>query len=173
MDERMLVGMLKELDGEFGSKEQSGLEGARLQALDQMLCQEPMARPPVGFTGRVVARVDRRRHRQRVLFGGMALGFGTVATALLLVCFPLLSLPPVTGGLGSLVDAGRVSVVGLGQVALTLLGSLWVTFDALILRILPVAVCGFSMAFAANLVWLGLIRKLHRAPARVQFSGGK
>jgi anti-sigma factor RsiW len=179
MDEKMLARMMQVLDGELSAEERSDLEGqiarcedcsaewSNLQTLDQMLRQEPMVHPPRGFTGRVVARIDQRQYRRRFLFGGAILSLGAVAAALLLVCLPLLSLPSVSGGLVPLFEAGRVSAVGFGEVAVTLLASLWVTADALILKALPLALCGFFLALVANLVWLVLIRKLHRTPERV------
>ena len=178
MDDKTLARMMQVLDGELSSQERDGLEGqiarceecsaewGKLQVLDQMLRQEPMVSPPRGFTGRVVARIDRRQYRRRILFGGVALSFGAVATALILVFFPLFSLPSVSGGLGPLYEAGRVSAVGFGELATTLLASLWTTADALVLMALPLALCGFSLALVANLVWLVLIKKLRRTPVR-------
>ena len=174
--ERALEWMMQTLDGEPDPAGQAALEDhlsrctdcrvewERLQALEQLLRQDPMVQPPAGFAGRVMAHLDRRRRVRRVALGGLALGLGTVVAVGLLIGPSLALLPSLPSELAALFEAGKVLLPCLGEAALTFLNSLWVTASALIVPAVPLALCGLILALTANLVWLGLIRRLQRAP---------
>ncbi|MBN1179599.1 MAG: zf-HC2 domain-containing protein [Anaerolineae bacterium] len=170
--ERMLASMMCALDGELGAREQADLEAhvaqcaacrtewERLHALEQVLRHVPPVAPPVGFAGRVAARVDRRHHHRRVVLGAISLGLGGMTAAVLLVGPALLSLSASAGAILPLLEAGRVTLGRLCDATLALLGSFWVTLGALALPAALLAVGGLAMAMAANLAWLGLVCKL-------------
>jgi len=107
-----------------------------------------------------MARLDRRRRLRRTVLGGLALVAGAAALALLTLVPALLTLPDLTSELLALSHAGDVLAARLVGVAGTLLGSLWLSAEAMALPAVSLALCGLMLALVANLVWLGLVRRL-------------
>ena len=142
-------------------------EWERLQALDLFFRRAPMARPARGFSGRVMARIDRRRWIGQLVLGGVALGVGGIVAVTLLVGPSLLALSGLPTWLGALFDGGRILVGYLGRALFAFAESLCATIDVLLIPLMTTAVLGFLVALAANLAWLRLVQRLRCAPASV------
>lgn len=135
-------------------------EWDRLQALEWLLRDAPTVRPPTGFAGRVLARLDRRQRLKRVFLGGMALSAGAAIIAFLMLAPAVWTLSGLTDGLLALSDVGRAMIGRLADATATVLSSLWLTAGALAFPALSLAFCGLAMALVANLLWLGFVRRL-------------
>lgn len=159
-----------ELDAHLAHCVDCRAEGDRLQMLDALFHQAPMARPARGFTGRVVAQLDRRRWLTRLTLGGVALGVGGVLAAALLVGPSLLTLPILSSSLSALFNGGRILAAYLGRALFAFANSLCATVDALMFPLMMAAVLGFLVAIAANLAWLKLVQRLQCVPATVRDS---
>jgi anti-sigma factor RsiW len=165
--------MMQALDGELMSEELAEMEKhvlhcpgcreewAQLQTLDHLLRQAPTSAPPAGFTGRVMARIDRRRRTRHTVIGALALTLGTLASLGLLLSPALAFLSSFT----NVVEAGLLLLLRLSGGLVALVESLLLTADALFAPIAFLAACGLSMALFANLTWLALVRRLHYGPA--------
>jgi predicted anti-sigma-YlaC factor YlaD len=175
--EHVLEWMMQSLDGELDPVHQTEMEGhlaqcgscqaewMRLQALEQLLRGAPTLQPSAGFTGRVMAGLDRRRRAQRVSLGGFALALAAVAVAILTLGPTFAAMPSMAERLVSFSETTGLLVTGLANTVGTILNSLWLTFQALARPTLPTALGGLLLAVAANLMWLGLMRRLR--PVRV------
>ena len=175
--EQALKGMTDALDGELSPGDQAALEDHlarctdcraewdRLQAVEQLLREAPITPPSAGFTGRVLARLDRRRRIWQAALGGLALTAGMAAITFLRVAPAVWTLPDLAGGLSALSRTGSALFTHLTDAAGTLLNSLCLTARALALPVAPMVLCGLTAALVGSLVWLGLIRWLQ--PARV------
>ena len=173
--ERMSEWMMLALDGELGPTERVALEDhlarcptcwlewQRLQALEQVLRAAPLVPAPLGFTGRTLARLDRRRRVGRLALGGLALTAGMTAVVAMSVAPTLRDLPVMAGSLLTLSRAGAVLAVSLLDVARSVLDSLWLSLGALVLPTASLALCGLCMAMLAGLLWLTLVRRLRPA----------
>ena len=173
--------MMEALDGELPPDGRAELEAhleqcadcreewVQLQALEQLLRASPAAHPPVGFAGRIMARVDRRRRYRRALLGGLGLAAGALVAASL-VFLPLLwSLPGAPVDLPPLVRTWGMLTARLVDVAGTVLNSLWLTASALALPVAAVSLCALATALVASPLWLALVRRLR--PAASAYSG--
>jgi hypothetical protein len=156
-----------ELDAHLAHCADCRAEEERLETLDALFRQAPMARPARGFTGRVMAHLDRRRWLTRLALGGAALGVGGIMTAVLLLGPSLWTLPALPSRLSALFDGGRILAGYLGQALLAFADSLCATIDALMIPLMTTAVLGFVVAIAVNLAWLRLVQRLQCAPATV------
>jgi len=175
--------MAQALDGDLTAEDRARLndhldrctacltEWERLQAVERLLGGAPMVRPPVGFVGRTMARLDRRRRLQRMLLGGAALAFGAAAAASLTLIPTLWSLSDLGDSLIAFASVGDALVARLVGAVGTMLNSLWLTLGALALPAASLALCGFTMAVLANLLWLTLVRRLRctqRQPLQIR-----
>lgn len=131
----------------------------QLQAVEVVLSQAPLLSPPPGFVGRVMARVDRRRARQRAFFGGLALAAGT-AFILLIGFLPVLRMLPGWGGfLVALSRSGSLLLGHLLGIARLFLNSLGLLAGALVIRTLPLAICSLMTALFLGGLWWILLRR--------------
>lgn len=73
----------------------------------------------------------------------------------------------LASGLTTLICTGDILLVRLGDSLNTVASSLWLTAGALMLPTMPLAFCGLFLALVANLLWLGLIRRLHPAKSNL------
>jgi anti-sigma factor RsiW len=174
--DRALEWMMRALDGELDPAGRTRLEEHlagcvdcraewdRLQALERVLREAPLVPAPAGFAGRTMARIDRRRQVWRVALGGFVLGLGTLVATVLALGPSVLSAGALIGEFAPLFEAGRLLALRMGETLLSFAGSLWVTAGALIVPLMPLALCGLFLALVANLTWLGLVRRLHSAP---------
>jgi hypothetical protein len=74
-------------------------------------------------------------------------------------------MPSMAERLLSFSETAGLLMTGLGNIVGTILNSLWLTFQMLARPALPTALGGLLLAVAANLLWLGLMRRLR--PVRV------
>ncbi len=171
--ERMMLALDGELPPEEWRRLESHLEACapcraqweRLQAVEQVLQDAPLLAPPPGFVGRVMARVDRRRARQRSVLGGLALALGS-AVVIFLSLLPLLwTVPGAANFLAFLVHSGDILLGRLAGATRLFLESLQLLLGALFSVMLPLALCNLMLALALGLLWLGLFQ--HVQPARV------
>jgi len=177
--ERVFECMMQALDGELEPAQRVEMEAhlvkcaacraewRRLQALEGLLRETPVARVPVGFSGRLMARVDRRSQFRRLALGGLSFAAGLATLFLLTLAPALRGLPGLAWSLPALAQAGSVMVAGLVDALNTVLDSLWLSAGALVLPVAPVALCGMSMAFVAGLLWMRLLRRLRPATVAV------
>lgn len=171
--EQARVRMMQAIDGELTPEELAEVEehvlhcpGCReeweqLQSLERLLRQAPTSAPPAGFTGRVMARIDRRRRARHVVIGALALTLGTLVSLGLLLSPAIAFLSRLT----NVVEASLLLLLRLGGGLVALLESLLLTADALFVPLAFLAACGLSMALLANLTWLALVRRLRYGPA--------
>jgi anti-sigma factor RsiW len=135
-----------------------------LHRVDHLLAQAPLAAPRPGFTGRFSARLQQRRSRPKAIWGALALGFGAVGAAALV-------LPAGVGLLWSLARlAGQPatsaalldSASAASQVMLALLNALFVTVRGLgeLALVSPVAWALALAALGATLLWVYVLRRL-------------
>lgn len=174
--------MMERIDGEIEAAGASHLdahlahcadcraEWERLQALDALFSQTPMARPARGFTGRVMAQIDHRRRFGQLALGALTLSLGGMLVAALLLGPSLLTLPALPTQFSALLDGGQILVGYLSRALFAFAESLCATIDALMLPLMMTAVLGFFIALAANLAWLRLVQRLQCAPATVRDS---
>lgn len=170
--EEALERMMMALDGDLSAEDEEALAAhlevcgpcrarwERLQAAEALLRSAPLVSPPPGFVGRVMARVDRRRARQRAFFGGLALAMGT-ALILLISCLPLLRMLP---GWANFTVAfasygGDVLLSHLVSAARLLARSLGVLAGAVFIRMLPLALCSLMTALLLAGLWWNLLRR--------------
>jgi anti-sigma factor RsiW len=170
--EHVLEWMMQSLDGELDPVHQTEMEDhlaqcdscqaewARLQALEKLLREAPTLQPSVGFTGRVMSGLDRRRRVRRVAVGGFALAMAGMAVAILTLIPTFVAMPSMAERLVSFSETTGLLMTGLANGIGTILSSLWLTFQVLARPALPTALCGLLLAVAANLLWLGLMRRL-------------
>jgi anti-sigma factor RsiW len=177
--DRVLEWMMQELDGDLGSAQRVELEAhlagcvrcqaewGRLQELERLLKGVPTVRPSVGFMGRVLARVDRRRRFRQVALGGLALAAGAAAATFLSIAPAVWTLPGMSGDLLTLWRGESLAVTRLMGAAATLLDSLRLTTGALVLPAAPLLLCCVVLALMMGLLWLRLIQRLQPAWATV------
>jgi len=89
----------RELEVHLGECGECQATWTTLSEVQRLLRAEPPLAPRPGFSGRFQARLAQRRSRPRLMWGGLALGLGTVGAAALVV--------PV--GLGVFIAALRVA----------------------------------------------------------------
>jgi len=171
--------MMQELDGDLGSAQRVELETHlagcascqaewdRLQELERLLKGAPAVRPSVGFVGRVLARVDRRRQFRQVVLGGLALAAGAAAVTFLSIAPAVWTLPSISGDLLTLWRGEGLAIIRLVGAAATLLRSLRLTTGALVLPAAPLLLCGVVVALTMALLWLRLIQRLQSVSATV------
>jgi anti-sigma factor RsiW len=169
--EESLERMMRALDGDLPDREWRALE-AHLEACDrcrarwegllaaeEVLQQAPLLSPPPGFVGRVMAQVDRRRARQRAFFGGLVLAAGT-ALLILIGVLPILWTLPGLAGLAVVVShSGGLLLDHLVGAARLLLNSLGLLAGALLVQMLPLALCSLMTAMLLAGLWWGLLRR--------------
>jgi anti-sigma factor RsiW len=135
-----------------------------LHHADRWLAHAPLAAPRPGFTGRFNARLQQRRSRPKAVWGALALGFGAVGAAALV-------LPAGVGLLWSLVQlAGQPattaalfnSASAASQVVLALLNALFVTARGVgeLALATPLAWALAALALAATALWFYMLRRL-------------
>ncbi len=139
------------------------LEWQRLQALERLLRDAAPLRPPSGFAGRTMARLDRDRSVRRVVLGGFSFAAAGAFVALLPLLPLLVNLPGLVGGLPAFSRTLGVVAVRLLYAAASLYDSLRLSFEAVALCFLPVAFCGLILTLVAGLFWLGLVCQLRPA----------
>lgn len=177
--DRVLEWMMQELDGDLGSAQRVELEThlagcascqaewGRLQELERLLRGAPAVHPVVGFVGRVLARVDRRRRLRRAALGGLALAGGAAVVTFLSIAPAVWTLPGVSGDLLTLWRGESLAVTRLVGAMATLLDSLRLTTGALALPAAPLLLCCVVLALMMGLLWLRLIQRLQPAWATV------
>lgn len=177
--ERVWGWMMDALDGALSPDEEEALqdhlarcagcrvEWGRLQAVEQLLREAPMVRPPIGFTGRVLSRLDRRQRIRRGVLGGIALAMGTVCL-LLLAAAPLLGTLSAPSETLALVRTQGLLVLRLADVGSLLLRSLRLTAGALLPALLSLGLCALVTTLTACLAWFGLLRSLRPATVLVR-----
>ena len=137
-----------------------------LSEAQRLLKAEPVLAPRAGFTGRFQARLHQRQRQApaRLLWGALALAFGAVGAAAVVV--PL--------GLGVILSTLRAaqqpatavalfaSLAAVADVVQTLLGGLYLAGRALFEAAIgnPLAWAGLVLALGLTAVWLYLIRRL-------------
>ncbi len=169
--EEALEWMMRILDGELPNGERQAIEAhievcdrcrlrwEQLQAAEEVLRRAPVLSPPPGFVGRVMARVDRRRARQRAVFGGLAMAAGT-ALVLFLGFLPVLRvLPGWAGFLMAFSHVGGILLDHLFGAARTLVNSLGLLAGALFIRVFPLAFCSLITALLLSGLWWSLLRR--------------
>jgi len=171
--------MMQALDGDLGSAQRVGLETHlagcvscqaewdRLQELERLLKRAPTVGPSVGFMGRVLARVDRRRRLRRLALGGLALAGGAAAATFLSIAPAVWTLPGISGDLLTLWRGESLAVTRLVGAVATLLESLRLTTSALVLPAAPLFLCCVVSALMMGLLWLRLVQRLQPAWATV------
>jgi anti-sigma factor RsiW len=164
--------MMQALDGDLGSVGQAALddhlahcdgcqlEWAQLRAVEEMLREAPMARPPAGFGGRVLVRIDRRRRFPRLAFGGFSMAAGAALVVLLAVAPALLSLFGGTSGSLTLYRALGLMLTNLVDAMHTVFRSYYLTLGALTIPALSFSLCGLTLALVSGLMWFYLVRRL-------------
>ena len=169
--EHVLEWIMQSLDGELDPVHQAEMEDhlaqcdscqaewARMQALERLLREAPTLQPSVGFTSRVMSGLDRRRRVRRVAVGGLALATAGVAVAILTLIPTVVAMPSMAERLVSFSETGGLLMTGMGNIIGTILKSFWLTFQMLARPALPTALGGLLLAVAANLLWLGLMRR--------------
>lgn len=165
--------MMQAIDGELTPQEVTRMEEhihhcpdcqeewEQLQALEHLLRRAPLQRPPAGFTGRLMARIDRRRRARRAVAGSLALALGTLVIAALLLGPALTFL----SSLASVAEPCILLLLRLSEGLVILVESLLLTANALFIPVAFLAVCGLGTALFANLAWLAVIRRLRYRPA--------
>jgi len=168
--------MMARMDGE--AAEQTALEAhlphcaacretwERLQVVDRLLRGAPMTTPPLGFAGRTLARLDRRRRARRTLTEGLLLAAAAVVAAALTVAPTAWALPNLVETVRPLLWTGVPVITRLMEAAWTLLRSICLTADALTPRLLPLALAGLLAAALANLLWLRIVWRIQPAASR-------
>ncbi len=169
--EEALEWMMQALDGELPNGERQAMEAhievcdrcrlrwEQLRAAEEVLRRVPLLSPPPGFVGRVMARVDRRRARQRAVFGGLALAVGT-ALVIFLGFLPILQmLPGWAGFLMVLSHSGGILLDHLFGAARMLANSLGLLAGALVIQTLPLALCILMTALLLGGLWWSLLRR--------------
>ncbi len=149
-----------ELDGHLARCADCRAEWERLQTLERWLHAAPMARPPAGFFGRAMARLDRRRRVRRTALGALALTAGGGAMAVLLVPTALWKLPSLFSILRPFLAAGDLLLDRLLASAVPLLNSLCLTFAALLYPLLLLALVSLALALLSGLLWWGMLRRM-------------
>lgn len=169
--EKALEQMLMALDCELSGEEEQVLEAhletcgrcrirwEQLQAVEAMFRQAPTLSPPLGFVGRVMARVDRCRARRRAFFSALALVAGTTAVLVLGLLPVLQTLPGWAGFLVFLSHSGDTLLVHLLGAARLLARSLGLLAGILFIRLLPLALCSLMTALLLSGLWWGLLRR--------------
>ena len=175
--------MMLALDGELHPSGQAALdehlaccadcraEWDRLQALERLLQKATTVRPPAGFAGRLLSRLDKRRRASRLLLGGLALTAGLAVAAALTLLPSLWVLPGLGGSQVALSHAGILLVVRLADTVDAMLKALWLTGQALALPAAPLTLCGLLMTLVTGLLWVVLVRRLQ--PANVNLVVGR
>jgi len=75
----------RELDAHLAACAECVSEWLLLLEVHHLFQAEPPARPRPGFTGRFKARLEQRHSRPRLVWGALALGFGAVGAAALVL----------------------------------------------------------------------------------------
>lgn len=132
----------------------------RLQRVEQVLRTAPQVSPMPGLSGRVLARLERHRRRQRAL-GGLAFAMG-LGTLLLLTALPILGiLPGLPGALRVALRAGEILgdrlIGGFGS----FLNSLCLSATAFFTLISPLLLCGMALGLCLVAIWLSLVCRFH------------
>lgn len=171
--------MMQELDGDLGSAQRVELEThlagcvscqaewGRLQELERLLKGAPTVGPSVGFMGRVLARVDRRRRFRQLALGGLALATGAAAATFLSIAPAVWTLPCISGDLLTLWRGEGLVIIRLAGAVETLLHSLRLTTGALVLPAAPLLLCCVVLALTMGLLWLRLIQRLQAVSVTV------
>lgn len=139
-------------------------EWEALSQVDRLLAQSPLAAPRAGFSGRFIARLQQQRARPRTVWGALALGFGAVGVAALVLpvgvslLWSLAQLVGQPAASAALVNSASATTA----VALSLANALLVTLRALGAQAAatPLAWALALGALAVAVAWLYFVRRL-------------
>lgn len=164
------------LDGDLRPEQRDQLHGhlAECQAcaaaweglarLDRLFGQAPLAAPRAGFVGRFNARLQQRRSQPRVMWGALALGFGAVGAAALVLPVGLSALWSLAQLVGQPAASAALwnSASATSEVMLALGGALWVTARALgeLALVTPLAWMLAVGALIITIIWIYFMRRL-------------
>ena len=177
-EERYYLMMMSALDDELPADEHDeltahlsvcpdcGREWRALLAIDMLFRQTPLLMPAVDFATRTLALLPNRRVRVRALGAlyGLLLLCGLVPLALVIFLgaryAPILSEPALLGRVWS-------SLVGIGQVAATVIGALFDGVGRFVIE--QPAVIGWLIILAGLVfLWGGVFQRLLAQPAAVE-----
>ncbi|HEY77372.1 MAG TPA: hypothetical protein G4O00_14540 [Thermoflexia bacterium] len=135
----------------------------RLARVEQLLREAPTVSAPMGFVGRTLAHLDRKRRIRRAVLGGLVLTTVAVGGGILGLGATVWGLSDLFEALGPLLRATLTLAPRLADVARTLLRSLCLTADALTAWLLLLAGCGLVAAIGANWIWWWVVRRVQAA----------
>lgn len=163
--------MMLALDGELPTEEWHALQvhleacarcrtwWEHLQAVEQVLCSAPLLSPPPGFTGRVMARVDRRRARRRAFLGGLVFAAGAAIVLTISLLPALWVLPAVANFLTFLAHSGDILLERLAGATRLLIDLLQLLAGALLPLTRPLALCHLALALGLGILWIFMVRR--------------
>ncbi|MBN1955356.1 MAG: hypothetical protein JW900_09935 [Anaerolineae bacterium] len=130
-----------------------------LEELEELLRAVPMVHPPLGFAGRVMARIDRRRQRRRATLGGLMLATGAALSIVLLLLPEIWALPGWVGSWLAFWPTGEIVLARVADAAVTVLNSFFLTAGVLIVPLGSLALCSLFMALVSSVLWVGLVQR--------------
>lgn len=153
-----------ELDAHLADCQSCASTWEAMARLERLFTQAPLAAPRPGFTGRFNARLKQQRSQPKALWGALALGFGAIGSAALVLPIGLSALWSLVQLVGQPATSAALfnSASTTTQVALALANALFITGRGLGEWALntPLVWLVALGALAATAAWLYFMRRL-------------